>query len=131
MKHETAEDMLRARSRRSADSLKVFMGNLSPDYAGKRFFKEASPEEIARRVLDIMVREVDLFEKKLSTGDGKPRFRVDGKEKLIPRPTSIETEGVEFKDFQLVFDACQKPLVYDELMELWERLKKKSVGARE
>jgi hypothetical protein len=101
----TEEELIRHAAIDSAHNLKNFMGNLSPDFAGKRLLSTATSEVVAQEVLKVMCREVWLFEKE-KTEDGI-KFKVDAQGKLIPIEGAMETGGVTFDVFQEIYDVCK------------------------
>ena len=107
----------------SAYQLKNFLGNFSPDFLNQLWYEKASPEDIAAEVNKVMVRDIVLFEKE-RIGD-ELKFKTDDEGQLIPIEGAEETHNVTITEFQELYDACQKPITYEELLALTTPLQAK------
>lgn len=95
--------------------MKNFLGNLSPRFSGVKLFQESTPQKIATHSMEVMLREVSLFEVEATQNKGI-RFKTDENGKLIPRSGVTVTHGVTLDQFNQLYASFSQPLSYEQLL---------------
>ncbi len=127
--NENEIESFRQRGLNSIGALSNFIGNLlTPRWQEQ--YENKTPEEIAKKVLEVMVREVDLFEEEKGS-DGTYHFKLRNNH-LIPKSEAVETDKVPFELFEdLYLRALRGSLPFQEFSNLVEPLKEKAISLDE